>query len=83
MWNASITEAAQLVLTLNGTELPYSVVGKGDGLGELVGFTVINITAATTLTVRTPSNNTTDITLTPNSGGTDPVTAHLTIVQLA
>lgn len=83
MWNASITEAAQLVLTLNGTELPYSVVGKGDGLGELVGFTVINITAATTLTVRNPSNNTTDITLTPNSGGTDPVTAHLTIVQLA
>ena len=83
MWNASITEAAQLVLTLNGTELPYSVVGKGDGLGELVGFTVINITAATTLMVRNPSNNTTDITLTPNSGGTDPVTAHLTIVQLA
>ncbi len=83
MWNASITEAAQLVLTLNGAELPYTVVGKGDGLGELVGFTIINTTAPATLTVRNPSDNTTNITLTPNSGGTDPVTAHLTIVQIA
>lgn len=83
MWNASITEAAQLVLTANGAELPYTVVGKGDGLGELVGFTIINIVTPTTITVRNPVNNTTDVTLTPSSGGTDPVTAHLTIVQLA
>ena len=83
MWNASITEAAQLVLTLNGAELPYTVVGKGDGLGELVGFTIISTTAPATVTVRNPSNNTTNITLTPNSGGTDPVTAHLTIIQIA
>ena len=83
MWNASITEAAQLVLTENGTELPYSVVGKGDGFGELVGFTIINTTAPTTLTVRNPAANTTNVTLTPNSGGVNAVTAHLTIVQLA
>ncbi|MBR2381833.1 MAG: collagen-like protein [Clostridia bacterium] len=83
MWNASFTEAGQLVLTSNGTELPYTVVGKGDGFGELVGFTLINTTAPTTLTVRNPAANTTDVTLTPNSGGVDAVTAHLTIVQLA
>ena len=83
MWNASITEAAQLVLTANGAELPYTVVGKGDGFGELTGFTILNIVTPTTVTVRNPINNTTNITLTPNSGGTDPVAAHLTIVQLA
>ena len=83
MWNASITEAGQLVLTSNGTELPYTVVGKGDGFGELTGFAVLNITAPTTLTVRNPAANTTDVTLTASSGGTAPVSAHLTIVQLA
>ena len=83
MWHATVTEASQFVLTLNGTELPYTVVGKGDGFGELTGFTVLNITTPSTLTVRNPASNTTDATLTANAGGTLPVSAHLTIVQLA
>ena len=83
MWNATVTEAGQLVLTSNDTELPYTVVGTGDGLDELTGFTILNIVTPTTITVRNPIANTTNVTLTPNAGGTDPVTAHLTIVQLA
>lgn len=83
MWNATITEAGQLVLTANDTELSYTVVGTGDGLDELTGFTILNIVTPTTITVRNPVNNTTDVTLTPNAGGTDPVTARLTIVQIA
>ena len=83
MWNASITEAGQLVLTSNDTELPYTLVGTNDTLGELTGFTILNITTPTTITLRNPIANTTNVTLTPNAGGTDPVTAHLTIVQLA
>lgn len=85
MWNATITEeAAQLVLTLNGIEQTYSVVGNDIANGEMVGFTVITTTAAnTTLTVRNPSENATNVTLAPNAGGTLPASAHLTIVQLA
>ena len=83
MWNASIGEVGQLVLTANDAELPYTVVGTSDESGELVGFTIINIVAPTTITVRNPTNSTTNITLTANAGGTDPVNAHLTIVQIA
>ena len=83
MWNATAAEAGQLVLTLNGEELSYTTVGKGAADGEIVGFTILNTTDATSLTVRNPAANTTNVTLTPNAGGTNPVSAHLTIVQLA
>ena len=83
MWNATVAEAGQLVLTANGAELPYTVVGEGEEDSEIVGFTIINTTGATTITVRNPAANTTNVTLTPNAGGTAPVSAHLTIVQLA
>lgn len=83
MWNATVTEAGQLVLTANDAELAYTVVGTDEAGGELAGFTVLNVAAPTTLTVRNPVGNTTDVTLTPNAGGTLPVSAHFTIVQLA
>ena len=83
MWNATLAEAGQLTLTVNGVESPSTVVGTGTADGEIVGFTIINITDAATVTVRNPVVNTTDLTLTPNAGGTAPVSAHLTIVQLA
>ncbi len=83
MWNATVTEAGQLVLTSNDTELLYTVVVTGNGLDELTGFTILNIVTPTTITVRNPVNNTTDVTLTANAGGTAPVSAHLTIVQIA
>ncbi len=83
MWNAAVTETGQLVLTANDTELAYTTVGTGVAGGEIVGFTILNTTALTTLTVRNPVTNTTDLTLTPSAGGENPVSAHLTIVQLA
>ena len=82
-WNATLGTAGQLVLTLNGAELPYTVVGTGVADTEAVGFTVINVTAPSTLTLRNPEANTADITLTPNAGGEAPVSAHLTIIRLA
>jgi hypothetical protein len=83
MWNATVTEAGQLVLTLNDTELAYTTVGTGAANGEIVGFTIVNTTGGATLTVRNPAVNTNGITLTANAGGANPVSAHLTIVQLA
>ena len=83
MWNATTNEAGQLTLTINDVEYPSTVVGTGTADGEIVGFTIINTTGGATLTVRNPVVNTTNITLTQNAGGTAPVSAHLTIVQLA
>jgi hypothetical protein len=83
MWNATVAEAGQLTLTVNDVEYPSTVVGKGAADGEIVGFTIINTTGGATITVRNPVVNATNLTLTPNAGGTAPVSAHLTIVQLA
>ena len=82
-WNATLGTTGQLVLALNGAELPYTVVGTGVADTEAVGFTVINVSTPSTLTLRNPEANTADITLTPDAGGETPVSAHLTIVQLA
>lgn len=83
-FNVPITEAGQLVLTLNGVELPYAVFGRATGTSDITGTVIITTaTANSILTVRNPSANATALTLTPNAGGTLPVTAHLTIVQLA
>ena len=79
---ATTTGAAQLVLTLDGTELPYTVVGQTDG-GMLVLQAIVTATAGSVLTVSNPVAATAPITLTANAGGTDPVAAHLVILQLA
>lgn len=83
-FNVPVTEAGQLVLTLNGAELPYAVFGRATGTSDIGGTTLITTTATnSTLTVRNPASNTSALTITPNAGGTLPVTAHLTIVQIA
>ncbi len=82
-FQATAEEAGQLILTLNGTDLPYTVVGR-DALGSQITGTVLVTTTAdnAVLTVRNPDGTADPLTLTPNAGGTRPVSAQLTIVQL-
>ena len=83
LFQASIEEAGQLVIALNGTELDYTVVGRASGTSQIVGMSIINTTAEnSTLTIRNPIENTTALTLTPTAGGTEPVSAQLIITQL-
>ncbi len=83
-FDATPAEAGQLVLTLDGAELPYTVVGSTAAGSRLVGQALVTTTAtASTLTVRNPATATTSLTLTPSAGGTDPVSAHLTILRIA
>ena len=82
-FQVSITEAGQLVLTLNGAEIPYTVVGRATGTSQIVGMAILTATAGSTLTVRNPADNAAALTVTPTAGGTEPVSAHLVIVQLA
>ena len=77
-------EGGQLVLTLNGDELPYTVAGREAGAAQIVGMALITTTATdSVLTVRNPAGSNPPLTLTPSAGGTEPVSAHLIILQLA
>jgi beta-galactosidase len=79
-----VKKGGQLVLTLNGDELPYTVAGREAGAAQIVGMALITTTAAdSVLTVRNPAGSNPPLTLTPSAGGTEPVSAHLIILQLA
>jgi hypothetical protein len=83
MFQVSVNEAGQLDLTLNGTELAYTVVGRATGTSQLVGMALVQTTATgSTLTVRNPISNSTALTLTPFAGGASPVSAHLVITEI-
>ena len=83
LFQASIAEAGQLELTLNGAHLDYTVVGRATGTNQLIGIALITTPVTNSvLTVRNPSGNSTALTLTPLAGGNSPVSAHLTIQRL-
>ncbi|MCR8645907.1 collagen-like protein [Paenibacillus sp. N1-5-1-14] len=87
LFQVSVTEAGQLMLTLNGAPLASTVVGRATGTSQIVGMALVQTTLAnSTITVRNPSGNPTALTITPYAGapaGTTPVSAHLIITQIA
>lgn len=84
LFQVSITEAGQLILTLNGEDLAYTVVGRATGPSQIVGMALVTTTAVNSvLTVRNPAGNAAALTVTPLAGGTRSVSAHLVIVQLS
>ena len=82
-FQVSIDEAGQLVLTLNGDELAYTVVGRATGTSQIIEMAIVTTTTINSvLTVRNPADNAAALTITPNAGGTEPVSAHLVIIQI-
>ena len=82
-WQVPVTEAGQLLLTLNGADLAYTVVGRATGTNQIVGTSLITTTVINSiLTVRNPAGNPVALTITPLAGGTRPVSASLVITQL-
>lgn len=83
LFQVSVTEPGQLMLTLNGAELDYTVVGRATGTSQIIGMAIVATTAVnSTLTVRNPTGNSTALTITPLASGTQPVSAHLIITQI-
>ena len=83
LFQVSATEAGQLILTLNGEDLDYTVVGRDTGSSQIVGMALVETTAINAiLTVRNPAGTAAALTITPLAGGTRPVSAHLVITQL-
>ncbi len=84
LFQASVTEAGQLILTLNGTELGYTLTGRSAGTSPMTGTVLVTTAAANSvLTLRNPAENATSLTLTPYAGGNLPASAHLVILRLA
>jgi hypothetical protein len=82
-FQVSVTEPGQLDITVNGNELPYTVVGRATGTTQIVETCLVQTTSINSiLTVRNPAGNTPALTITPLAGGTKPVSAHLVILQL-
>lgn len=82
-FNVPVSEAGQLQLTLNGAPLAYTVVGRATGTSDISGmFLVETTTINSILTVRNPAGNAAALTITPLAGGTNPVSAHLVILQI-
>ena len=83
LFEVSVDEAGQLILTLNGADLAYTVVGRATGASQIVGMAIVTTTVINSiLTVRNPAGNSTALTITPLAGGTRPVSAHLVITQV-
>jgi len=83
MFQVSVTEAGQLILTLNGADLAYTVVGRATGTSELAGMSLVTTSAINSiLTVRNPAGNAAALTITPLAGGTRPVSANLVITRI-
>ncbi len=76
----SVSEAGQLVLTLDGAELAYTVAGRATGTSPIVLTTLVQTTTAgEVLTVRNPAGNFSALTITPLAGGSAPASATLLI----
>jgi hypothetical protein len=83
LFQVNVDEAGQLILTLNGVDLAYTVVGRATGTSQIVGMAIVETTVIDSiLTVRNPAGNSTALTITPLAGGTRPVSAHLVIMQI-
>ncbi len=83
LFQVSVDEAGQLILTLDGADLAYTVVGRATGTSQIVGMALVTTTSMDSiLTVRNPAGNATALTITPVAGGTRPVSAHLVITRL-
>jgi hypothetical protein len=83
LFQVSVNEAGQLILTLNGADLSYTVVGRATGTSQIVGMALVQTTIVNSLlTVRNPAGNSTALTITPLAGGTRPVSAQLVITRI-
>ena len=83
LFQVSVTEAGQLILTLNGEDLAYTVVDRATGTSQIVGMAIVETTVINSvLTVRNPEGTAAALTITPLAGGTRPVFAHLVITQI-
>jgi hypothetical protein len=80
-FQASTTEAGQLMLTLNDSPLQHTAVGRATGTSQIVGTVMVETTSINTV-LRVTNASAGVLTLTPFAGGPQPVSAQLLILRL-
>lgn len=86
-FQASITEPGQLIVGIDEgaglVEIAKTVVGRATGTSQLVGMTLITtVVENSIISVRNPTGNTTALTIAPNAGGANSVSANLVIKRI-
>lgn len=82
-FQVSVTEAGQLMLSLDGNPIANSVVGRATGTSQIIGISLVTTTISNSvLEVINPPGNSPALTITPLGGGTQPVSAHLAIIRI-
>ena len=83
-FQVSITGGGQLCIQLNGVELTNTFVGQSTAFSQIVGMSIIQtVVSNSTLSIVNPIGNSSPLVLTPSAGGSQPVSAHLIILQIA
>lgn len=83
MFQVSVTEAGQLLITLNNTELDYTVAGRATGTSQIYQTSIITTTSSSSLlSIINPESEAAALTISPLAGGTEPISAHLVIIKL-
>ncbi len=82
-FQVSVDEPGQLEVSINGTGIASTVVGRATGTSQIVGTSFVTTTTPNSvLEIINPVGNTTALTITPVAGGTHPVSAHLVIIRV-
>lgn len=82
-WQVSTDEPGQLSLELNGSALPNTVVGRATGTNQIFGNALITTVAINSVLRVINNASPAALTITPTAGGTNPVSATVTIKQVA
>ena len=83
LFEVSVTEPGQLILTSNGVDLDNTLAGRATGTSQIVGMALVQTTTENTvITLRNPTGSPAALTITPFAGGTRSASAHLIIIQI-
>ena len=83
-FSVSVSEPGQLIVDLNGAQLPYTVYGRATGTSPISGVALVQTTTVNSvLSINNPVGESTALTITPLAGGTDPAVASLVIERLS
>eukprot|EP01090_Pellita_catalonica_P010749 TRINITY_DN22194_c0_g1_i1.p1 TRINITY_DN22194_c0_g1~~TRINITY_DN22194_c0_g1_i1.p1 ORF type:complete len:133 (+),score=6.97 TRINITY_DN22194_c0_g1_i1:101-499(+) len=82
-FQVSVNEPGQLMLTLGGTALTNTAVGRATGTSQIVGTSLVMTSVPSQeLRLVNPAGSVEALTITPIAGGTHSVSAHLVIMQI-
>jgi len=81
-FNVSVSEPGQLVIVVNAVEQAYTVAGRATGTSQISQTCLVEtIVPNSVISVENPVGEAAALTITPVAGGTNPVSAHLTITR--